>query len=45
MTDADAGLVVKAGEPHDLFIQVVDIHGNIAESISATTSLNTRSGK
>lgn len=45
MTDADAGLVVKAGEPHDLFIQVVDIHGNIAESISATTSLNTSLGE
>ena len=32
ITDADQGLVVKAGQPHDVFIQVVDVHGNIAES-------------
>ena len=39
-TDADDGLVVKAGEPHDLFIQVVDVHGNIEESTSVTTTLD-----
>ena len=40
VTDADEGLVVNAGVPHDLFIQVVDIHGNIAESTSVSTMLN-----
>ena len=40
ITDTDEGLVVRAGEPQDLFIQVVDVHGNIAESTSVTTSLN-----
>ena len=28
LIDADEGLVVNAGQPHDLFIQVVDVHGN-----------------
>ncbi|MFZ8905931.1 MAG: hypothetical protein ACO2Y2_01085 [Poseidonia sp.] len=45
ITDADEGLVVNAGQPHDLFIQVVDVHGNIAESISVTSSLNTSLGE
>lgn len=45
ITDADDGLVVSAGAPHDLFIQVVDIHGNIAESTSVTTDLNTSFGE
>ncbi len=45
ITDADEGLVVNAGLPHDLFIQVVDVHGNIAESTSVTSSLNTSLGE
>ena len=45
VTDADEGLVVNAGVPHDLFIQVVDIHGNIAESTSVTTMLNASIGE
>jgi len=45
ITDADEGLVVNAGQPHDLFIQVVDVHGNIAESTSVTSSLNTSLGE
>jgi len=44
-TDADEGLTVKAGEPSDLFVQVVDIHGNIAESTNVTTTLNTSLGE
>ena len=45
ITDADEGLVVNAGAPHDLFIQVVDIHGNVAESTSVSTMLNTSLGE
>ena len=45
ITDADEGLVVNAGQPQDLFIQVVDVHGNIAESTSVTSSLNTSLGE
>ena len=45
VTDADEGLVVNAGVPHDLFIQVVDIHGNIAESTSVSTMLNASLGE
>ena len=45
ITDADGGLVVNAGQPYDLFIQVVDVHGNIAESTSVTSSLNTSLGE
>lgn len=45
VTDADEGLVVKAGAPHDLFIQAVDVHGNFAESTSVSTMLNTSLGE
>ncbi len=45
ITDADEGLVVNAGSPHDVFIQVVDVHGNIAESTSVTTMFNTSLGE
>lgn len=45
ITDADEGLVVQAGLPQDLFIQVVDVHGNIAESVSVTSSLNASYGE
>ena len=36
---------MRAGEPQDLFIQVVDVHGNIAESTSVTASLNASLGE
>ena len=45
ITDMDEGLTVRAGEPQDLFIQVVDVHGNIAESTSVTTSLDSTLGE
>lgn len=45
LTDADEGLVVQAGVPRDLFVQVVDVHGNIAESVSVTSSLNASLGE
>ena len=45
ITDADEGLVVQAGQPQDLFIQVVDVHGNVAESVSVTSSLNASLGE
>ena len=45
VTDVDEGLIVNAGEPFDLFIQVVDVHGNIAESTSVSTTLNASLGE
>ncbi len=33
----EAGLVVRAGQPHDLFIQVVDINGNVGPSTDVVT--------
>ncbi|MBT5285535.1 MAG: hypothetical protein HOL29_06180 [Euryarchaeota archaeon] len=45
VTDMDSGLLVKAGEPTDLFVQVVDIHGNLAEATSVTTPLNSSLGE
>lgn len=44
-TDAEGGLVVRAGMPQDVFIQLVDINGNIAESTAVSTSLNTSIGE
>lgn len=43
-TDVEEVLVVQAGKPHDLFIQVVDINGNVAESTDVVTTLNTSFG-
>jgi hypothetical protein len=44
-TDVGAeGLVVRAGQPQDLFIQVVDINGNVGPSSSVETDLNTSLG-
>ena len=43
-TDAEEGLVVRAGVPQDMFIQLVDINGNIAESTAVSTSLNNSIG-
>ena len=39
VTDADDGLLVRAGIPTDLFVQVVDIHGNLAEATDVNTSI------
>jgi hypothetical protein len=44
-TDVEERLIVKAGQPFDIFIQVVDINGNIAESTDVTTTLNTSIGE
>lgn len=45
VTDMDDGLLVKAGEPTDLFVQVVDVHGNLAEATAVTTPLNSSLGE
>jgi hypothetical protein len=45
ITDADQGLVVQAGNPQDVFIQVVDIHGNVAESTDVITTTNNSIGE
>jgi len=37
-------LVVYAGEPHDIFIQVVDVNGNVGPSSNVVTDLNTSFG-
>ena len=44
-TDVEGVLIVRAGEPYDIFIEVVDIHGNIAESTDVTTAFNTSVGE
>ena len=41
----EAGLVVQAGQPHDLFIQVVDINGNVGPSTDVVTPFNTSLGE
>jgi hypothetical protein len=43
-TDIEESLVVRAGQPHDIFIQVVDINGNIAESTDVMTDFNASLG-
>ncbi|MGB1865046.1 MAG: hypothetical protein ACPHQC_02225 [Poseidonia sp.] len=45
VTDADDGLYVRAGIPTDVFVQVVDVHGNLAEANQVTTSINTSFGE
>ena len=45
LTDADDGLYVRAGVPSDIFVQVVDIHGNLAEANEVTTSINASFGE
>lgn len=45
VTDMDDGLLVRAGEPTDLFVQVVDVHGNLAEATAVTTPLNSSLGE
>ena len=40
----EEGLVVHAGEPHDIFIQVVDVNGNVGPSSNVVTDLNTSFG-
>lgn len=44
-TDAEEGLFVRAGAPQDVFIQLVDINGNVAESTAVSTSLNASIGE
>ena len=45
VTNMDNGMVVRAGVPTDLFVQVVDIHGNLAEATEVTTTLNSSIGE
>ena len=40
----EEGLVVSAGEPHDIFIQVVDVNGNVGPSSNVVTDFNTSLG-
>ena len=44
-TTVENRLVVQAGKPFDVFIQVVDVHGNLAESTAVTTTMNTSIGE
>ena len=45
LTDFDDGLYVRAGIPSDIFVQVVDVHGNLAEANQVTTSINASFGE
>ncbi len=45
LTDAEGGLVVFAGVPVDLFVEVVDIHGNVGESSLLSTSIDASIGE
>ena len=45
VTDMDDGLLVRAGVPTDLFVQVVDVHGNLAEATAVTTPFNSTLGE
>jgi hypothetical protein len=40
VTDYESGLTVSAGEASELFIQVIDAHGNMAPASNVTTLLN-----
>ena len=40
ITSFDEGLTVQAGKPFDLFVQTVDVHGNVAPSTEVSTALN-----
>lgn len=44
-TDVEDRLIVQAGKPFDVFIQVVDVHGNVAESTAVSTTMNTSIGE
>ncbi len=44
-TDVEDRLVVQAGKPFDVFIQVVDVHGNVAESTAVSTTMNASIGE
>lgn len=45
LTNVDDGLVVSAGVPYDIFVEVIDIHGNIGESNDLSTSLDAAIGE
>ena len=45
VTNMDDGLEVQAGVPTDLFVQVVDVHGNLAEATEVTTLINSTIGE
>ena len=40
VTDVEEGFTVVAGVPTDMFVQVVDIHGNLAEATQISTTIN-----
>ena len=45
VTNVDDGFVVSAGVPYDIFVEVIDIHGNIGESNDLSTSLDVAIGE
>ena len=45
LTNVDDGFEVSAGVPYDVFVEVIDIHGNIGESNDLTTSLDSTIGE
>jgi hypothetical protein len=45
LTDAEEGLVVFAGKPVDIYVEVVDIHGNVGESSLLTSSIDSSIGE
>ena len=44
VTDQELGLTVKAGQPSELYIQVIDAHGNMAPATNVSTELNSSFG-
>ena len=44
-TPYDQEVSVQAGKPFDLFVQTVDVHGNIAPATNVTTDLNSSIGE
>ena len=45
LTPYDQEVSVQAGKPFDLFVQTVDVHGNIAPATNVTTDLNSSIGE
>jgi len=44
ITDMENGLTVQAGVASELFIQTIDVHGNLAPSTNVTTTLENQFG-
>ena len=44
VTDQELGLTVNAGVPSELYIQVIDAHGNMAPATNVSTDLNATFG-